>query len=278
MAKAPVSVLMYLWNEAECVENGLKQLRPYVEEIVIVDQESMDETGAICKRYADKLFIKPRLVCGDGYREFLRWNATQPWLLWADGDEEWPKETAEALEKITRPTQDKWDVFSFMRHEFMDGIEFPFEKFYPNYQTKLMKNCKEFLYPDLIHYNVSGHIPIRVCNLPPEIYMEHHKTTGGQDFDNVRMYVMLKMLVHKYGTSTCLEPYKTYIDSYKQIIHDSEEKNLTGERLIHRSEELWWDWRIYQDSKRITLDEFEQEFGMPYKKWVEIRRKNEERY
>ena len=281
---AKISALSFTWQEAHCIEQALQQLRPYVEEIIIVDQQSPDGTADIARKYDVKVHIRPRLICGDGYREFLRHQATQPWILWFYPDERFvhsnvkegedPEATLKSFEALTKI--DKYSCFSFMRHEFMDGVELPFERFYPNYQTRLIRNLPEIQYPDLVHFNMWGHNPPSVCNLPPEIHMEHHKTSAEQELDNWRLYVEYKNLINRYG-NTDIEPYKVYLDSYKQIIHDSEEKNLTGERLIHRAEEFPWDWRIYENTERITLEQFEKEFGMVYKDWIEKRRKIEGR-
>ena len=272
----PISGLSFVFQEARHINESLSQLRPYVSEIIIVDQQSPDGTGEMAKKYADKVFTMPRLICGDGYREFLVRQASQPWLLWFYPDERFPVKTLEAFEKLTAPEQDRWDVVAFMRHEFMDEVELPFERFYPNYQTRLIRNLKEIIYPDLVHFELWGHDPAKVCQLPAEYQMEHHKTSIEQELDNWRLYVDYKNLIVKYG-NTDVQPFKIYIDSYKKIVHDSEEKNLTGERLILMAEEIFWDWRNYENEARMTLEEFEKRVGVPYKAWVEQRRKLEGR-
>lgn len=268
---AKISCLSFVWNEAHCIETALQQLRPHVEEIIIVDQQSPDGTAEIARKYDVKVHTRPRLICGDGYREFLRHQATQPWILWWYPDERWPETTLKSFEKLTE--QDKFAAYGFMRHEFMDGVELPFERFYPNYQTRLIRNIPEIQYPDLVHFELWGHNPAAVCPLPPEIFMMHFKTSDMQEFDNWRLYVEYKNLINKYG-NTNIEPYKIYLDSYKQIIHDSEEKNLTGERLIHPVEEFWTSWRKYEHEKRITLREFEERFGLTYGEYLKLTRIN----
>ena len=271
---APISLLSFVFQESEMIDKFLEHLKPYVSEIIIVDQQSPDGTGEICRKYTDKVFIRPHLICGDGSREFLRHQATQPWILWAYPDERFPKDTSEALDKLV--TLDKYDTFAFMRHEFMDDVELPFERFYPNYQTRLIRNLPQIQYPDLVHFELWGHNASRVCQLPPEIFMCHFKSTKSQEFDNWRLYVAYKLLILQYG-NTNVEPYKIYIDSYKKIVRDSEEANLKGDRKIKLCEEIFWDWKNYQNEERITLDEFEKRVGVPYKVWVEQRRKLEGR-
>ena len=91
--------------------------------------------------------------------------------------------------------------------------------------------------------------------------MEHRKENVGQEFDNWRTYVEMKHLLWKYR-DTKVQPYKTYCDSYRQIIRDSEVKNADGSRLRHPAEEMWWEWWIYRNAERMT---FEQ--------WIELRSK-----
>mgnify|MGYP001563697226 CR=1 FL=1 len=274
-----ISALSFVFQEAHVIEVALQQLRPYVEEIIIVDQQSPDGTADIARKYDVKVHTRPRLICGDGYREFLRHQATQPWILWFYPDERFvhssvkegedPEATLKSFEALTKI--DKYSCFSFMRHEFMDGVELPFERFYPNYQTRLIRNLPEIQYPDLVHFNMWGHNPPSVCNLPPELYMEHHKTSESQSFDNWRLYVSYKELLHKYR-NTDIEPYKVYLDSYKDIILKSEEKNLLGERLILLQEEFWWEWWKYESEERLTLQQFKERTGIEYNVFIEKNR------
>lgn len=92
---SPISLCMIVRNEARTLEDCLKSLRPYVKEICIVDTGSTDGTPEIAKRYADKFvtntdFNDPntgelRSFCDA--RNFSFSLATQPWVLWADGDD-----------------------------------------------------------------------------------------------------------------------------------------------------------------------------------------------
>lgn len=92
---APVSVCMIVKNEQHQIANCLKSIRPYVEEICIVDTGSKDDTPAICRDFADKFEVYTECNDSEGriasfaqarQRSFSM--ATRKWTMWIDGDDE----------------------------------------------------------------------------------------------------------------------------------------------------------------------------------------------
>lgn len=250
-----ISALSFVYNESRIIERSLKSIRPYVDEIVIVDCSSTDNTQDICKKYVDKLIVRPWLLCGDEYKLILTEHAKGDWLLWTYADEVWPKKTAEIMHKIVE--MDKFNAYSFMRHEYMDGQRLlphgtPQA---PNYQNRLHKRCPEIFYTELVHAEIHGQE--HTCPMPPEYFMEHHKTSVAQEFDNIRLYIWYKYLIWKYG-DTKVEPFKTYVDSYRGIIATSEKRMAENDRRRLDVEEEWWRWREFQDElmpKEELIDE-----------------------
>src|SRR5271156_1168839 len=92
---APVSVCMIVRDEEHQLETCLRSLRPFVEEIVIVDTGSTDKTIDIAKGFAD--VIETFTGCNDSAGRMLRFDvarnrsfslATKPWVMWVDADDE----------------------------------------------------------------------------------------------------------------------------------------------------------------------------------------------
>lgn len=278
-----ISLCSFVFNEEKNIDNWLFPLKPFVSEILIFDLESTDNTFELCKKYTDKVYRRPYLLCGDYYKQELHYMAKGDWLLWLYPDERLCEASLNILSKLC--AQDKWNVYSFMRHEYMDGILVRINQNertvafgtseLPNYQGRLHKNDGKIVYSELVHAEFDGSIVN--CALPPEYYMEHWKTSGDQEFDNIRLYILYKQSILKFR-NTQVQPYKRYLDSYRKIIHDSEVKNLSGERKIHLSEEFWWEWNKYIDTSRISLDEFKSIVGVSYEEFLKCGKEEQNRF
>jgi len=129
-----VSVCMIVKNEQHQIENCLKSLRPFVQELCIVDTGSSDETPAICKKYADKFEVFTG--CNDPDGKIASFSqarqrsfdlASHPWVMWVDGDDE--VRGAENLGKIieeqekTRSGQPRLVMFPYeYAHDHMGNV------------------------------------------------------------------------------------------------------------------------------------------------------------
>ena len=269
-----ISVVSFVYNEEINIDKWLSNLKPYVDEILIFDLESTDDTYELCKKYTDKVYKRPYLLCGDYYKQELHYLTKSNWVLWSYPDERFNELLLKSFEKLIQ--HDRWNAYAFMRHEYMDGIRICFKQDdktiafgtpeSPNYQNRLHKNDGHIFYTEFVHAELHG--DYKFCGMPPEYYIEHFKTSRDQEFDNIRLYCVYKESIWKFR-NTLVSDYKKYIDSYRKIIFDSEKMNLSGQRKIHLAEEFWWEWDKYIDMKRITLEEFKAITGVEYFDFLE---------
>lgn len=88
MAQAPsLTLCMIVKNEAENVAAALESALPYVDEAVVVDTGSTDETLAVAKRFSVQLHS---FAWNDDFaavRNFAMERVRTEWILWLDADE-----------------------------------------------------------------------------------------------------------------------------------------------------------------------------------------------
>lgn len=84
-----ISAVMIVKNEATNIGPCLSCIYPHVNEIVLVDTGSTDDTKAIARDMGDKVKVYDFEWCDDfsAARNFANSKATQPWLFTLDADE-----------------------------------------------------------------------------------------------------------------------------------------------------------------------------------------------
>ena len=58
MEKIKLSVVILTKNSQEIIEDSLKSVYGWVDEIVVVDDTSTDQTLEIVKKYTDRIYVK----------------------------------------------------------------------------------------------------------------------------------------------------------------------------------------------------------------------------
>jgi glycosyltransferase involved in cell wall biosynthesis len=105
-AALPISVICLTYNEHENLAAALESVRSFVDEIVVVDSYSTDDTLEIASSYADTVYQHPF----ENYARQLAWAMQLPlrndWVLRLDADERW---SPEAFAKLA-PLLDQKDV------------------------------------------------------------------------------------------------------------------------------------------------------------------------
>ncbi len=85
--RPPISVVLITRNEASRIRRCLDSVR-WAEEIVVVDQHSGDDTAAICRAYGARVIERPMSAGFGEQKNFAIAQASHPWILSLDADEE----------------------------------------------------------------------------------------------------------------------------------------------------------------------------------------------
>ena len=137
MKKVPVSVVIIAKNEERRLEDCLKSA-DFAEEIVVIDDMSMDKTVEIAKRHTDKIFQRAMDIEGR-HRNFALDKATQPWVLSLDADERITAELAEEIRGVCQKTQDSNVCYAIPIKTFIGSKWIKGAGYYPASKTRMFR-------------------------------------------------------------------------------------------------------------------------------------------
>ncbi len=166
--KQTLSAVIMSFNSADLIEGTLKSVSGWVDEIIVIDGFSTDNTVAVCERYGAKVFQHK----WSGYRFCEERNlgiekSTSDWCLHIDPDERaTPEFKNAALELLS--SEPKHNAYEFHKRNFFMGHKMRFGGWY-HYSLHFFKRDKA-KYEGIIHENlkVDGSIGrIEAC-------IEHH--------------------------------------------------------------------------------------------------------
>ncbi len=93
--KKKLSLIIPCRNEETALYSMLQKLPAYIDEVIVVDNDSSDNTAAVAKAFGAKVFIEKRNVDGVGYgyaHQTGMKNATGDIIVALDGDDTYPLE------------------------------------------------------------------------------------------------------------------------------------------------------------------------------------------
>ena len=141
MFKLPITAIVMTSNEKLNLEECLSSINQYVNDIVVVDCFSTDNTIEIAKKYTNKIYQNEWINYSKQYLwAIANTDIKNEWILRIDADERWTKEGFEELRQIIE--QNRADgVYVKMKIFFM-GRWIKHGGFYPNYFLRVYKKSK----------------------------------------------------------------------------------------------------------------------------------------
>lgn len=118
--EAKISAVVHTYNASEHLDRCLSCLHD-LDEILVVDMESTDDTVAIAERHGARVIVKPRGEhrLPEAYREFAIHAAAHDWVLVVDADELVPPALIEYLRAELRRDQSPRGYLIPIRNYFM---------------------------------------------------------------------------------------------------------------------------------------------------------------
>lgn len=114
---AEISLCMIVKNEEDTLGRCLAGVRPYVEEIVVVDTGSTDKTTEIARQYADKVSFFEWTDDFSAARNFSFAQATREYVMWLDADDVITEENGKKLLALKERIAEEKPDFVMCRYD-----------------------------------------------------------------------------------------------------------------------------------------------------------------
>ena len=165
-----ITAVIITKNEEQRIRRCLDSIKDWVQEIIIIDDCSSDQTGKIAtQEYKARLIVQASGNSLASLRNAGIEAVSQTWILQMDADEVFPLKTAQAIQEAV--TKDKYVAFNILRQDCINGQSLKFVG--GSYQLKLFKKS-DVRYEGMIH----EHLPLEgpVGNIDEPVM--HHPITS----------------------------------------------------------------------------------------------------
>jgi GT2 family glycosyltransferase len=165
-----ISLCMIVKDEEAVIGRCLDSVKDLVDEIVIVDTGSSDNTKAIVKRYTDRVFDFQWVDDFSAARNFSFDQARMDYILWLDADDVLDKENREKFVRLRSELEHWVDAVSMLYHLSFDQNGSPTHSLR---RHRLVKRINRFRWQGAVHeyLQVGGHVvesDVAVSHMPVE--------------------------------------------------------------------------------------------------------------
>lgn len=178
---ATVSLCMIVKNEEPVLARCLDSVAGLVDEIVVVDTGSTDETREIAARYTDQVYDFPWRDDFAAARNFAFSKGSMEYLLWLDADDVLLEEDRERFLELKRTLAPDVDVVMMKYHVAFDLSGAPT---YSYYRERLVRNVGKPLWKGVVHEVITPFGTV----VWSDVAVSHKKVGQGDPDRNLRIY------------------------------------------------------------------------------------------
>ncbi len=181
-----LSAVVNTQNEARNIVRCLKSVASYVDEIVVVDMQSQDETVGLARKFTDKIYSHPNTGYVEPARNFAINKAKGDWILLIDADEVLTGTLGLKLRRLAEHAQ--YSFYRIPRKNLIFKKWITHTGWWPDYQIR-------FFQKDKVTWNDEIHsIPLtegKGMDLLPEeknAFIHYHYESISQYLDRLNRY------------------------------------------------------------------------------------------
>lgn len=148
MKKEKISGCLIVKDEAETLEKCIKSMLPILDELIIVDTGSTDNTIEIAKKYTDKVYNYTWQNDFAAARNFAISKAKMDWIIFLDADEYFSERSLKNIRKTINEENGKADAFMINGYNILLSSGEVKDKFTV---IRVFRNKPEIRYQGRIH-------------------------------------------------------------------------------------------------------------------------------
>ncbi len=140
MSKITLSIVILTKNEEERIRDCIKSVGEWANEVIVIDDESTDNTPVLAKELGAKVLVK-RMDVEGRHRNWAYLKANNEWVLSLDADERLTEELKDEIESILASVPEH-NAFTIPRRNFIGDYWIRWGGMYPSAQLKLFRKDK----------------------------------------------------------------------------------------------------------------------------------------
>lgn len=280
MSRAPISVAMICRGEAPHIEKTYQSIRDHVEELVVVDTGSEDATPEITAKYADKTETwtgcndeQGRIADFSAARERSFALATQPWVMWLDGDD--TVENAHLLGEVVKRYEEHPTAMVILPYDYAHDAKGNVNMTF--YRERIVKPKAEFRWLSPVHEVLAPSDPTCPKFIAEDCRITHMRSKVGKVGEPGRNLRILQRHYAKTGESDARTLYYMGLEygyqgnrenslmfhrRYCQLSGWDDEKALSHIEIVkHLTADSKWDEAI---DWALRIQVVKEDWGEPY--------------
>jgi (heptosyl)LPS beta-1,4-glucosyltransferase len=149
MNKSDISAVIVTWNEEKNIKRAIASIKPYVQEIVVVDMSTntQDKTAQISKSLGARVFKHKYVGYVEPARQFAIQKASCKWVFMLDADEEITSSLGNTLSMLT---QSNFTHFFLPRKNIIFNKWLMHSRWWPDYIIRFFQKTS-LEWPSQIH-------------------------------------------------------------------------------------------------------------------------------
>ena len=161
-----ISVAMIVKNEAQDLAQCLETVKDWVNEIVILDSGSTDNTKEIALSYHAKFYENKDWQGFGKQRQLAQQYVTGDYVLWLDADERVSDELRRSIQSAVEKNQEN-TVYQMPRLSEVFGRKIYHSGWYPDYVVRLYKTEFARYGDELVHERVHypAHATVKIFTI-----------------------------------------------------------------------------------------------------------------